>query len=293
MSTLIKTNHIIIADAVSHTRNLVADVLRSLGYYSIFHARDGKELLELTVEYEPRIVIATSRLPGMSGLEFTRLIRAGYKNVSRLLSIIVMTDTPTRAFLDAAQASGVDEMLVRPFTAQAMQVRIKAVMERPRPFIDSAVYVGPCRRRRMVEDYVGPMRRFVDPTDDMPGASPWELEPNRVAVRKCVTKLSELSLGLTAGDRKKLRAIYSATKETEDMADETKDVLLGAAARSLGRYIMAICANGVPDPEVMTTHINAMHTLGMLPGSQHREREHLVAGLVRVVDKRLGRGKVA
>ena len=293
MSTNIKTNHIIVADAVSHTRNLVADVLRSLGYYSIFHARDGNELLEMTVEYEPRIVITTSRLPEMSGLEFTRLIRAGYKNVSRLLSIIVMTDTPTKAFLDAAQASGVDEMLVRPFTAQAMQVRIKAVMERPRPFIDSAVYVGPCRRRRMVEDYAGPLRRFVDPTDDMPGASPWELEPNRLAVRKCVTKLSELSLGLTAGDRKKLRAIYSATKETEDMADETKDVMLGAAARSLGRYIMAIGANGIPDPEVMTTHIDAMHTLGMLTSVQHREREYLVEGLVRVVDKRLGRGKVA
>ncbi len=290
---VINTQHIIIADAVSHTRNLVADVLRSLGYYSIFHARDGNELLELTMEYEPRIVITTSRLPGLSGLEFTRLVRDGHKNISRLLSIIVMTDTPTKAFLDAAQASGVDEMLVRPFTAQALQVRVKAVLDRPRPFIDSAVYVGPCRRRRMIVDYSGPMRRFIDPTDDMPGASPWEAEPNRAAVRKCVTKLSELSSGLTAGDRRKLREIYSASKETENLADETKDAVLGAAARSLGRYIMAIGANGVPDPEVMTTHIDAMHTLGMLSSTQHQEREMLVQGLVRVVDKKLGRGEAA
>lgn len=292
-TTTIKTQHIIVADPVTHTRNLVADVLRSLGFYSIIHARDGKELLEQTIEYEPRIVIATSRLPELSGLEYTRLIRAGYKNVSRLLSIIVMTDTPTKAFLDAAQASGVDEMLVRPFAAQALQVRIKAVMERPRPFVDSAVYVGPCRRRRMVEDYAGPLRRFVDPTDDMPGASPWELEPNRQAVRKCVARISELSTGLTAGDRKKLRDIYSATKETEGIADETKDAMLGAAARSLGRYIMAVGANGLPDPEVLTTHIDAMHTLGLLNGSQHRERELLIEGLVSVVDKRLGRTKAA
>ena len=102
---VINTQHIIVADAVSHTRNLVADVLRSLGYYSIFHARDGNELLDLTIEYEPRIIITTSRLPGLSGLEFTRLVRDGHKNISRLLSIIVMTDTPTKAFLDAAQAS--------------------------------------------------------------------------------------------------------------------------------------------------------------------------------------------
>jgi CheY-like chemotaxis protein len=293
MTTIDNNFHIVVADAAAHTRNLVADVLRSLGYYSILHARDGKELLETVIEYEPKIVVTTSRLPEMSGLEFTRLVRSGHKTISRLLSIIVMTDTATKAFLDAAQESGVDEMLVRPFTAQAMQVRIKAVLDRPRPFIDSAVYVGPCRRRRMVEDYTGPLRRFVDPTDDMPGASPWESEPNRQAVRKCVTKLSELSLGLSAGDRRKLRAIYSATKETEDMADETKDAMMGAAARSLGRYIMAIGATGVPDPEVMTTHIDAMHTLGLLSGAQHKEREFLVAGLVRVVDKKLGRAKVA
>jgi len=204
-----------------------------------------------------------------------------------------MTDTPTKAFLDAAQASGVDEMLVRPFTAQAMHVRIKAVMERPRPFIDSSVYVGPCRRRRMVEDYAGPLRRFVDPTDEMPNASPWELEPNRVAVRKCVARISELSVGLTAGDRRKLREIYAATKDTEALADETKDSMMGAAARSLGRYIMAIGATGTPEPDVLTTHIDAMHTLGLLNGTQHRERELLVEGLVRVVDKRLGRAKVA
>jgi DNA-binding response OmpR family regulator len=293
MSGAFKTQHIIIADPVSHTRNLVADVLRSLGHYSIFQARDGKELLELTIEYEPRIVITTSRLPELSGLEFTRLVRAGHKNVSRLLSIIVMTDTPTKAFLEAAQASGVDEMLVRPFTAQAVQLRIKAVLERPRPFIDSAVYVGPCRRRRMIEEYAGPMRRFIDPTDDMPGACPWEAEPNREAVRKCVAKLSELSCGLTAGDRRKLREIYSASKKAEELADETKDAVLGAAAKSLGRYIMAIGANGVPDPEVMTTHIDAMHTLGLLSSTQHEEREILVQGLVRVVDKKLGRCKAA
>lgn len=284
---------IVVADPVSHTRNLVAEVLRTAGFESIIFARDGDQLLAMTIEHEPRIVIATSRLPGLSGLEFTRLIRAGYKNVTRLLSIIVMTDTPTKAFLDAARESGADEMLARPFTAQALLIRIQAVLDRPRPFIDSAVYVGPCRRRRMVEDYDGPMRRFIDPTDGMTGSCPWESEPNRLAVRNCVKKISEISSGLTAGDRRKLREVYNATKETEAIADDTKDAMLGAAARSLGRYIMAIGSNGVPDPEVMTTHIDAMHTLGMLTSAQHKAREKLVEGLVRVVDKKLGRKKVA
>ena len=284
----------LIADSDPHSRNLLAEVLRAANYFMITTVRDGKELLERTVETNPRVIITASRIPGISGLEFTRMIRAGFKDVSRQTSIIVMTDTPTKAFLDAAQQSGVDEMLARPFSSQAVMVRVKSVLERPREFIDCAVYVGPCRRRRMIDDYSGPLRRFVDPLGGDPNCmAPWESEPNRIAVRACVKKISELSAGLTPGDRRKLREIYFAVKEAEAKSDEVKDQMMGDAARSLGRYITAIGANGVADPEVLTTHIDAMHTLGVLTSKHHAERENLTAGLKKVVDKRLARARVA
>jgi hypothetical protein len=145
----------------------------------------------------------------------------------------------------------------------------------------------------MVEQYVGPMRRFIDPIGNDGAASPWEHEENRTAVRSCVKKISELSSGLTAMDRRKLREIFFAVKETQEKADEIRDEMMGEAARSLGRYIMAIGANGTADPEVLTTHIDAMHTLGVLTGEHHLERENLIAGLKKVVDKRLGRTQAA
>jgi len=283
----------LLADSDQHSRNLLAEVLRAAGYFMIDTVRNGHELLERTCDTHPRIVITASRIPGLSGLQYTRMIRAGYKEVSRQTSIIVMTDTPTKGFLAAAQQSGADEMLVRPFSSQAVLLRVKSVLERPREFVDCAVYVGPCRRRRMVEQYVGPMRRFIDPIGNDGAASPWEHEENRTAVRSCVKKISELSSGLTAMDRRKLREIFFAVKETQEKADEIRDEMMGEAARSLGRYIMAIGANGTADPEVLTTHIDAMHTLGVLTGEHHLERENLIAGLKKVVDKRLGRTQAA
>jgi DNA-binding response OmpR family regulator len=283
----------LIADSDAHSRNLLAEVLRAAGHFLITTVREGNQLLEVTKELHPRVVITASRIPGISGLEFTRMIRAGYEGVPRQTSIIVMTDTPTKAFLTAAQQSGADEMLVRPFSSQAVMVRVKSVLERPREFIDCAVYVGPCRRRRMVENYDGPMRRFVDPVGDPAKLAPWELEPNRAAVRACVKRISELSADLSPGDRRKLRDVFHAVKDAEHKADSLKDQMMGDAARSLGRYITAVGATGTPDPEVLTTHIDAMHSLGALGGEHYEERENLIAGLKKVVDKRLGRTRAA
>lgn len=284
----------LVADSDPHSRNLISEVLRAASYFMITTVRDGKELLERTAEMHPRVVITASRIPGISGLDYTRMIRAGFQDISRQTSIIVMTDTPTKAFLDAAQDSGVDEMLARPFSSQAVLDRVTSVLERPREFIDCAVYTGPCRRRRMIDDYRGPLRRFIDPLGDDPGGTaPWELEPNRQAVRTCIKKISELSIGLTPGDRRKLREIFFAVKEAEQMADSQKDEMMGESARSLGRYITAVGASAALDPEVMTTHIDAMHTLVMLPSEHQSARENLVKGLKKVVDKKLNRIKVA
>lgn len=283
----------LIADPDSYSRNLLAEILRAAGYFAISHARDGKELLQKTAELRPRVVFTTSRIAEISGLEFTRMIRAGYQDVSRQTAIIVMTDTPTKAFLEAAQKSGADEMLARPFSSQAVMIRVKSVLERPREFVDSVVYIGPCRRRRMIEDYQGPRRRFTDPIDEEAALAEWEKESNRAIVQACVRKISELAIDLSPDDRRKLREIYFATKHVEDVADSLKDRMMGDAARSLGRYLSAVGASGHVDKEVLITHIDAMHTLGILGSKHHGEREGLIKGLQQVVDKKLTRLRAA
>ena len=149
-------------------------------------------------------------------------------------------------------------------------------------------YVGPCRRRRMLEEYDGPLRRFTDPIEA--GEKPvWEMESNRELVRRCVTRISELATDLSPGDRRKLREVYTAVKDTEQLADDVRDQFMGDAARSLARYITAIGGAGGVDQDVLTTHIDALQKLCMMTSEFQAEREQLVRGLVMVVDKRLGR----
>jgi len=285
---LAKSQPIIVCDDNLYNRRLIADVLIGGGFVKCHFAVDGEELLKLTQELVPKVVITASRLPKISGLEFTRMVRNGYGSVSRTLSIIVMTNTPTKEFIEAARESGVDEMLAIPFSADGLFRRIEAVIIRPRRFVDSARYVGPCRRRRMVQDYAGPMRRFSDPIEEDIEA-PWEAESNRELVRLGVQKISELAADLTPGDRRKLREVFAAVKEAEQLADEVRDEAFAGAVKSLGRYIGGMGASVDLDTEVITTHIDAMHQLGVLKAEHGVERQLLIDGLVKVVDKKLGR----
>ncbi len=290
MSPKTKLIHFLLCDDNQYTRKLVADVLAGAGFERMYFANSGAELLKLTVEYQPRIVITSSRVPALSGLEYTRIIRGGYATVNRALPIIVMTNTPTTKFLDSAREAGADEMLLRPFNGAALLARVEAVLLRPRRFVESVDYVGPCRRRRMLEEHRGAPRRFTDPLEQAEKPL-WEAEGNRELVRVCVTKISELSLALALapGDRRKLREIYGAVRDTEQLADDVRDQSLGEAARALARYITAIGGAGIVDPEVVTTHVDAMQKLGYLTAQHTAEREQLVQGLVAIVDKRLNR----
>ncbi|MBI1188556.1 MAG: response regulator [Alphaproteobacteria bacterium] len=278
----------LICDDNAYVRRLVADVLSGAGFSRHVFALTGDELLEATVAFQPRVVVTSSRVPGLSGLEFTRMIRAGYRNVSRTLGIIVMTNTPTVAFLGAARDSGVDEMLVRPFNGQALLERVHAVLSRPRRLVESLAYTGPCRRRRMIDPNATLRRRLSDPLEG-PDASEEEADTNRELVRKCVTKISELASGLTQIDRQKLREIFAVVTDAERLANDARDDATADAARSMLRYIRATGAGAQPDPEVFRAHIDAMQKLGRL-GVEHQDlRDEVVRGLVAIVDKRLRR----
>lgn len=277
---------ILIADDNRNFRKHCTEVLRNAGFGAIRYAADGQSLLRTAQQMRPRIIITASRLPALSGLEFTRLVRSGQAGIDPALSIIVMTSTPTTAFLEAARESGVDEMLVCPFAPSALLARIDAVLVRPRRFIRSASYVGPCRRRRMLQDYGGELRRESDAIR-VP-AAPWEAEANRKLVRQSVAEIVECAAKLAPDDEVQLKILGIVTEKTGRLAEEIEDYLLSGAAQSLKRYIAGMRASHKIDPELIAAHADAMHLLSMLTSAQSNERQRLVDGLAAAVDKRLG-----
>jgi two-component system, chemotaxis family, chemotaxis protein CheY len=272
-------HRVLVANSSRHLRTLVSDILRSSGCRDIVHAANGAELLAETDQSRPRIVVTAADLPGLSGLDFAKRVRAGFNFVRRETSIILTTGTPTRSFLEATRAVGIDEVVAVPFTTQTLAARIRSVIDRPRSFVDCPSYVGPCRRRVMLQDYKGPKVRAADPAETTHDGDLWAAETNRSAVRLCVQKMSEFRSQLAPEHFQKLRTVYQSVMKLETLASQTDNHSLVEAAKSFGRHLTSVGAQGAPDQRILEAHIEALHSMVTRPELAADECRHLVEGL--------------
>ena len=148
---------ILIIDDEGNLRRMLRALLESEGY-SVGEAESAEAGLSLTDAVHPEVILLDLALPGISGLDaLAPLSRACPGS-----PIIMMSGHAEKHRVYAARDAGVTEFLVKPITAKAILDRINAVIFRPRPFVKTATYFGPCRRRREADDYCGPFRRSAD-----------------------------------------------------------------------------------------------------------------------------------
>jgi DNA-binding response OmpR family regulator len=108
----------------------------------------------------------------MTGLDFVKLVRNSPKSPNPFVSIIMLTGHTHIDHVRLARDAGANEFLAKPVSVKAILSRMLSVIEHPRPFVRTDTYFGPCRRRRMADDYQGPERRLkreVTALDDLPG----------------------------------------------------------------------------------------------------------------------------
>jgi two-component system phosphate regulon response regulator PhoB len=118
---------ILIVEDETAIRDMVAFALRKAGMDPV-HAADARIAQSAIAERVPDMILLDWMLPGMSGLEYARRLRK--EELTREVPIIMLTargeETDRVNGLDA----GVDDYVVKPFSARELVARIKAVMRR-------------------------------------------------------------------------------------------------------------------------------------------------------------------
>jgi len=92
---------------------------------------DGEEALVMVAEEAPDLVVLDWMLPGISGLEIARRLRA--RRATRDIPIIMLTARGAEEDRVRGLETGADDYLVKPFSMSELTARIRAVLRRTRP----------------------------------------------------------------------------------------------------------------------------------------------------------------
>ena len=160
-----------------------ADLSLLLGYnleaegYVVENVERGDEAELRLAENAPDLVILDWMLPGVSGLEICRRLRA--RESTRTLPVIMMTARGEEAERVRGLSVGADDYVVKPFSVPELMARVRALLRRSRPErIAERLYAGDLdldretrRVRRGVRDiHLGPTEfRLLEYLLEKPG----------------------------------------------------------------------------------------------------------------------------
>jgi DNA-binding response OmpR family regulator len=158
----LKALRVLIVDDEALIQRLVYNVLTKLGFRSITVANSGRQAINLVSKQSFDFIITDWRMEDMDGIELIRFIRTSSGVDSRVPIILLTGNTEARDVIEARDA-GVTEYIIKPFSAEHLVRRIRAVIERPRGFVEATTYRGPDRRHTPLPPPSGQDRRKPRP----------------------------------------------------------------------------------------------------------------------------------
>ena len=134
---------ILIVDDEPAIREMVAFALRK-GDFEPSHAGDAREAQAAIADKVPDLILLDWMLPGTSGLDLARRWRKD--TLTREVPIIMLTARGEENDRVGGLEAGVDDYVVKPFSARELLARIRAVMRRSRDDDeDGSVTIGGLR----------------------------------------------------------------------------------------------------------------------------------------------------
>ncbi|MBF0314517.1 MAG: response regulator [Oligoflexia bacterium] len=121
---------VLIVDDMSTMRKIIKNMLTQLGFKNIIEAEDGRKAIEAIESAhklgEPvEFILSDWNMPDVNGLEFLKLIKANdaHKNIPFLM----ITAEAEQGNVMTAVKAGVDNFIVKPFSAQVLKEKIDKI----------------------------------------------------------------------------------------------------------------------------------------------------------------------
>ncbi|MBK6375585.1 MAG: phosphate regulon transcriptional regulator PhoB [Dokdonella sp.] len=118
---------VLIVEDEPSIRDMVAFALSKAGMQGI-HAADARAAQSAIADQVPDLILLDWMLPGMPGIDFARRLRR--EDLTRDIPIIMLTARGDEVDRVNGLDAGVDDYVVKPFSARELIARIRALMRR-------------------------------------------------------------------------------------------------------------------------------------------------------------------
>ncbi len=139
---------ILVADADQQLATVFKSMLREMGFSNVHLTRSGADAQRLLQEQPFDFLITEWNIQHIDGIALIDQIRRDPVSSNPTLPIIMLTGRAEQADVAAARDTGINEYVVKPFSAKTIYDRLERIIEKPRPFVAAPSFVGPCRRRK-------------------------------------------------------------------------------------------------------------------------------------------------
>ena len=123
--SLDKKMKILVVDDFATMRRIIKNILRQIGFTNIVEADDGSTALPILEKENIDLVITDWNMPKMSGLELIKAIRGN--PTTKDTPILMVTAEALKENIIEAVKAGVNNYVVKPFTAQVLQEKIEKI----------------------------------------------------------------------------------------------------------------------------------------------------------------------
>jgi DNA-binding response OmpR family regulator len=117
---------VVIADDDADILALVAVAVRKAGLSLLGSASEGARALEVIQEHKPDIALLDVSMPGLTGLDVTRAIRAD-SHLARAM-VFLLSAAVDQTAVNAGFAAGADAYMTKPFSPSTLAAQLKALI---------------------------------------------------------------------------------------------------------------------------------------------------------------------
>lgn len=115
---------ILLVDDSRTIRNIQKNTLKTLGLTDVTEAADGLEALSCLANERPDLMLVDWNMPNMDGITLIRKVR----ETDKALPIIMVTTEAEKSRVLEAVKAGVNNYVVKPFTAETLSEKIQQTM---------------------------------------------------------------------------------------------------------------------------------------------------------------------